>query len=51
MFSAILTKIVGSKNERDLKQIAPVVQRINELEPEMARRTDSELARADAEIP
>jgi preprotein translocase subunit SecA len=43
MFSAILTKIVGSKNERDLKQIAPVVQRINEQEPEMARRTDSEL--------
>ena len=36
MFSTILTKIVGSKNERDLKQIAPVVQRINELEPEMA---------------
>jgi preprotein translocase subunit SecA len=44
MFSAILTKIVGSKNDRDLKQIAPVVQRINELEPEMARRSDSDLA-------
>ena len=44
MFSAILTKIVGSKNDRDLKQIAPIVQRINELEPEMARRSDAELA-------
>ncbi len=44
MFSAILTKIVGSKNDRDLKQIAPIVARINELEPEMARRSDAELA-------
>ena len=44
MFSAILTKIFGSKNERDLKQISPIVQRINELEPEMARRSDVELA-------
>jgi preprotein translocase subunit SecA len=44
MFSAILTKIVGSKNDRDLKQIAPIVQRINELEPEMARRSDVHLA-------
>jgi preprotein translocase subunit SecA len=44
MFSTILTKIVGSKNERDLKQIAPVVQRINELEREMASRSDSQLA-------
>ena len=25
MFSAILTKIFGSKNERDLKQIYPIV--------------------------
>ncbi len=44
MFSAILTKIVGSKNERDLKQIAPIVQQINDLEPEMARRSDLQLA-------
>jgi preprotein translocase subunit SecA len=44
MFSKILTKIVGSKNDRDLKQIAPLVQRINELEPEMVRLTDAQLA-------
>jgi preprotein translocase subunit SecA len=43
MFSTILTKIFGSKNERDLKLIAPLVQRINELEPEMARRSDVQL--------
>jgi preprotein translocase subunit SecA len=44
MFSAILTKIFGSKNERDLKLIAPIIQRINALEPEMARRSDAQLA-------
>ena len=44
MFNSILTKIVGSKNDRDLKQIAPIVNRINELEPEMAKRSDSQLA-------
>ncbi len=40
MFNAIVTKIIGSKNDRDLKKIVPVVQRINELEPEMSRLAD-----------
>jgi preprotein translocase subunit SecA len=44
MFNAIITKIVGSKNERDLKKLVPVVQRINELESGMTRLTDVQLA-------
>jgi len=44
MFSRILTKIMGNKNDRDLKQIAPIVQQISDLEPEMARLSDSQLA-------
>jgi len=43
MFSKILTKIVGSKNERDLKEIAPIVQQINELESTMSGMTDTQL--------
>jgi preprotein translocase subunit SecA len=43
MFNTILTKIVGSKNDRDLKKMAPLVQRINELEPEMQRLSDVQL--------
>ncbi|MBN2337384.1 MAG: preprotein translocase subunit SecA [Acidobacteria bacterium] len=43
MFSSILTKIVGSKNDRDLKQMEPIVGRINALEPEMAARSEEEL--------
>ncbi len=44
MFNAILTKIVGSKNERDIKKMHPVIQRINELETEMSRLSDVQLA-------
>ena len=44
MFNAILTKIMGSKNERDLKKMQPMVQRINELEPEMSGLSDAQLA-------
>ena len=43
MFSSILTKIIGSKNDRDIKRIMPIIQQINSLEPEMKRRTDEEL--------
>src|SRR5437867_7803932 len=44
MFNVILTKIIGSKNERDLKKMQPLVQHMNELEPEMARLSDLDLA-------
>ena len=32
MFNSILTKIMGSQNERELKRIDPIVSRVNELE-------------------
>lgn len=43
MWNWVLKKIVGTKNERTLKKIAPLVQEINLLEPELARKTDAEL--------
>lgn len=39
----LLTKIFGSSNDRFLKTVLPIVQRINDLEPEMKRRSDREL--------
>ncbi len=39
-----LTKIFGSKNERELKRLAPVVDQINALEPEFRSLSDAELA-------
>ncbi|GAB4294526.1 MAG: preprotein translocase subunit SecA [Desulfuromonadia bacterium] len=39
----IIKKIVGSKNDRELKRMWPVVHRINALEPEIASLSDGEL--------
>jgi len=43
MINALLTKIVGSKNERTLKRLRPLVERITGLEPEIAALTDDAL--------
>src|SRR5262245_597363 len=43
MINALLTKIVGSKNERTLKRLRPVVDRINALEPAVSALSDAEL--------
>ncbi|MGD8881217.1 MAG: preprotein translocase subunit SecA, partial [Desulfobacterales bacterium] len=38
-----LTKVFGSKNERDLKRLQPRVERINALEPEIQAMSDDQL--------
>jgi len=43
MIANLLTKIFGSKNERELEKIEPAVQRINALEREIQAMTDDEL--------
>ena len=43
MISALLTKIVGSKNERTLKRLRPIVETINALEPEVSALSDEAL--------
>jgi preprotein translocase subunit SecA len=43
MINAILTKIMGSKNERAMKKLQPAVERINALEPTVRELTDAEL--------
>ena len=44
MIGAALTKIFGSKNERVLKEIQPIVTKINSFEPEIQKLDDTELA-------
>ncbi|MEE9180164.1 MAG: preprotein translocase subunit SecA, partial [Vicinamibacteria bacterium] len=44
MFNSILTKVIGSKNERELKRVRPQVAAINELEAQMQALSDSDLA-------
>jgi len=43
VINTILTKIIGTKNERELKAIRPTIQRINELEPSILPLTEAEL--------
>ena len=43
MIVNILTKIIGSKNERELNKIKPVVEKINALEPQMQAMSDEQL--------
>jgi preprotein translocase subunit SecA len=39
----LLKKIVGDSNEREVKKLSKIVQRINSLEPEMEKLSDDEL--------
>ncbi|HJQ99755.1 MAG TPA: hypothetical protein VJ826_15680, partial [Candidatus Polarisedimenticolaceae bacterium] len=50
MINAILTKIVGSKNERTLKRIRPLVETINGLEPKVQALGDEDLRRKKIEF-
>ena len=43
MINWILKKIVGSKNQRDIKRMRPVVDRINQLEEEYRALSDDDL--------
>jgi preprotein translocase subunit SecA len=44
MIGSTLTKIFGSKNERILKDIQPLVDKINSLEPDIQKLDDAALA-------
>ncbi|MFQ6083152.1 MAG: preprotein translocase subunit SecA [Candidatus Aminicenantia bacterium] len=50
MVKFILKKIIGTKNERDLKKLQPYVYRINELEPKISKLTDAQLKAKTAEF-
>jgi len=43
LLDTIFAKVFGTKNEREIKRLRPLVERINSLEPEMQRLTDAEL--------
>jgi len=43
MITNILKKIIGTKNERELKRIQPLVEKINSLEQEYKALSDEQL--------
>jgi len=50
MLQKILSKIVGTKNERELKRLAPPVVQINALEPDTRALSDAELKAKTPEL-
>ncbi len=49
MLNYVLKKVLGTKNERELKKIRPLVARINELEPRMKALADADFPRLTAQ--
>ena len=45
MVNYVLKKILGTKNERELKKLRPIVARVNELEPRMKALAPEEFPR------
>ncbi|MCF8052292.1 MAG: preprotein translocase subunit SecA [Desulfobacterales bacterium] len=43
MLMNVLTKVFGSKNERELKRLLPTIEEINRLEPDMQALSDDRL--------
>jgi len=50
MIDAILAKIFGTKHQREMKRLRPVVEAINALEPSMQALSDEELKRKTVEF-
>jgi len=50
MFKSIVEKLIGTKSERDIKKIMPLIEEINALEPDISKLTDEELKNKTAEF-
>lgn len=50
MIGSILKKIIGTKNERELRRIQPIVERINSLERDIEKLSDQALRAKTAEF-
>ncbi|MBY6201475.1 preprotein translocase subunit SecA [Maritalea mobilis] len=49
-FGTIAKKVFGTPNDRKVKAVRPLVARINELEPEFEKLTDTEIVAKTAEL-
>src|SRR5579883_1409036 len=50
MIDALLAKVFGTKNEREIKAMRPIVQQINDFEPALQKLSDTELSAKTAEF-
>src|ERR1700678_2144830 len=44
IINSVVARFIGTKHERDVKSLTPVVEAINALEPEMKKLSDAELS-------
>jgi preprotein translocase subunit SecA len=50
MLDTLLKKVFGSKNDRELKRLQPLVEQINQFEPQIDKLSDSELRAKTGEL-
>src|ERR1700678_2418932 len=50
MLDATLAKIFGTRNDREIKRLRPIVTAINDLEPQLRQLSDDELAQKTVEF-
>ncbi len=50
IIDGVVSRFIGTKHERDIKKIAPYVEQINELEPEMKKLSDAEITARSAAL-
>jgi preprotein translocase subunit SecA len=50
MLDPILAKIFGTKNEREIKTLRPIIAAINDLEPGLLQLPDAELAQKTQDL-
>jgi preprotein translocase subunit SecA len=50
MINRLLAKVIGTKNERDIKRLQPMVGEINALEPQMRALTDEQFREKTSEF-
>lgn len=50
MFATVAKKIFGSRNDRRLKKLNPLIANINKLEPELSKLSDEDLKKQTAKL-
>ena len=50
LLEGLIKKIFGDPNEKELKNIRPIVDKINALEPDMERMSDANLQAKTSEF-
>ena len=48
--NSVVARFIGTKHERDVKELQPLVEEINALEPEMRKLSDAEITAKTAQL-